>query len=151
MLIVFIKVSDISDSCNTELSSKTSLINHIKAVHEGITYNCNVCQLRFSQQSNLKTHIRSQHTSIRYPCKICDNQAKRQSHLTTHIQNIHKDNVICPECNKSLKQYSLTNHKKRFHSSEIPFYNCSICSYQTTDNRSLKNHIKMAHLKIHIY
>ena len=121
----------------------------MKSIHEGVTYECNICHLRVTQKSNLTFHINTVHfRKRRYSCKICDFESTK-SHLLRHIENVHhnSEKIICTECNKSIRKMSLSAHMKIFHSGEQPQYSCSFCTFQTIHKHYLKKHVVKVHQK----
>ena len=78
---------------------------------------------------------------------MCDDQATSLANLSHHVRNIHENcNVICTDCNKTLKQWSLARHRKSFHLNEEPqIQKCNICTYQTIHTSSFRRHVKAVH------
>ena len=89
------------------------------------------------------------HLKERFPCKICAYQATFRNNLSHHVKNVHQkiENIICTECNKSIKKKSLNQHMKLFHSGNQPLHNCNICTYQSVYLWNLQKHIKNVHQK----
>ena len=120
-------------------------------MHEGVKYNCNICQYSATHKVLLSSHVRTIHLQERnFQCSTCDYKTTDQSHLTRHIEIKHnpRENFVCADCNKSIKPGSLYGHRKYFHSGEQPKHMCNICTFQTNRKDSLKNHIIVRHKKL---
>ena len=133
--------------CDKEYKSQSGLRAHKITVHEGKRNKCNICEYSATQKSSLSVHIKISHLQQSFKCRICDYQATFKHHLTIHVNNIHqtRERVKCPDCNKSLKQWSLSGHRKSFHSGEEPQFSCNICTYQTNRKFDLTKHIRNMH------
>ena len=143
-----ISLQIISHFCDKEYTYSSHMQNHHKSVHEGVTYDCNICPSTFTQKLNLSNHIKSVHFKERsYQCQICDYQATQKSHLSRHVKNVHQksDNINCSECNKHIKKMSLKIHMKNFHSGEQTLYYCKICTFQSIHQGALSTHVKNIH------
>ena len=107
-----------SSICNKNFKSSSSVLNHKKSLHESIKFNCNFCEYSFTTKENLQQHTNSIHFHQKYPCAKCDFQAATEGTLWRHNKNIHqtKENVICHDCNKSMKPHCLNKHRRLFHS-----------------------------------
>ena len=62
---------------------QSHLRTHKMAVHMGIKYSCNQCDMKFMEQGSLKTHEMLVHEGIRYSCNQCDFKANYKSYLKT--------------------------------------------------------------------
>ena len=49
------------DSCDGSYASQGALYNHKKAKHEGVAYNCNICDFTCQQKNSLKVHMSKKH------------------------------------------------------------------------------------------
>ena len=58
---------------------------HIKAIHEGLKYDCNKCDYRANKKNNLIAHKKSKHDRFRYDCNHSESTFTLQGSLTTHI------------------------------------------------------------------
>ena len=54
--------------CDHRANGKSSLIRHIKSVHEGVKYECNQCAYRTTKQVSVTCHIQSVHEGVKYDC-----------------------------------------------------------------------------------
>ena len=60
--------------CGKSLTTKTTLAQHISAIHEGNKpFKCDNCDYKCSSKGNLKTHVESVHGGKKpFKCDICD-------------------------------------------------------------------------------
>ena len=86
--------------CAHKASSQGNLSKHIKAQHEHRDkYRCESC----NKEEHLRGHIKSAHEGIRYNCNICQYRATMKGDLTRHKESIHfKKRFPCQLCNYSL-------------------------------------------------
>ena len=101
-------------------SSKCNLKMHIKSIHEGVYYTCDICGKKCSQMSNLKKHIHSQHSNTKLKCGIegCPYEHKNRDYLSQHRQIFHfNKKPKCTNCNATFSKFS-TNYRK--HLDNIP-------------------------------
>ena len=131
---------------NTKYSS---LWIHNKSVHEGVTYDCSICQSTFTQKIHLSQHIKSVHFKETYQCKLCDYQATQKGDLSRHVKNVHQksENSHCSECNKSIQKKYLKRHMKIFHSGEQTLFNCKVCTFQSIHQDAVSKHVRNVHQK----
>ena len=139
--------------CNYQATQQDTLTKHKKSVHhksvhEGVTYNCNICQSTFRLKGGLSQHIKSVHMQETHQCKICEFQATQKVGLSRHIKNVHEksENINC-ECNKSIQRRYLKQHMKLFHSAEQTLYSCNLCTYQSIQQSAVKQHALKVHQK----
>ena len=62
----------------------------MKTVHEGVKFDCKLCDYKANRKSNLSQHVKSIHEGIKYDCKLCDYKAKQRNSLTKHVESIHE-------------------------------------------------------------
>ena len=97
---------DIQD-CDFKTKSTSHLKLHKKSVHEGIKYQCDLCDrsynfpgymslkllyLRYVQKhfiGDLRRHKKTTHEGLRYPCQYCDFTASQTQTLKNHIAKHH--------------------------------------------------------------
>ena len=72
-------------------------------MHEGVKYNCNICQHIATHIGNLRLHVKAIHLKEKYQCKICKYQATRKSSLSIHISNVHQNSENI-NCHKSVQK-----------------------------------------------
>ena len=134
--------------CGNLYSCKRDLNRHIKSVHEGIKYPCNLCDYEANQQISLRSHVKSIHEGVRYECEHCDKEFSHKSDLTIHIKGKHEGFTY--ECDKCNQQFS----KKRFLKAHIESkhegirYSCNQCEQQFIAKSSLQRHVASIHEEV---
>ena len=103
--------------CQLSYSSKSHLVRHVKAEHEGVRYPCTQCDYKATQLGNLEVHVKSKHEGVRYPCQKCDYKSAFPSALDRHVKAEH-DGVR---------------------------YKCQYCDYEAKFQSALKYHMKTKH------
>ena len=58
-------------------------------IHDGVKYDCNLCDYKATQLGNLRTHVQSKHEGIKIPCNICDQQLNSKASLNMHMKAKH--------------------------------------------------------------
>ena len=115
--------------CNKYFTAKGNLKKHIRGQHDGITYDCDICEYKGKQSTNLKYHKKVRHGVVDPSCKISTGTAK------------------CDSCEKTFSDKSnLRRHMKSDHEGVV--YPCEFCSYRAKQNVQLKSHIQRIHSKI---
>ena len=103
-----------------ETALKSTLKNHIEAVHERIKpFKCNICHFEFAHKGDLKKHTDFVHEGIKlFKCHLCDYKAARKNTLKTHIESVHEG---------------------------IKPFKCKECDYEAAYKSSLKKHMESVH------
>ena len=65
-------------------SHQGSLATHKQSNHDGVRYDCDMCDYQATIQSNLARHKQSKHEGVRYDYVLCDYQSTQQGTLATH-------------------------------------------------------------------
>jgi KRAB domain-containing zinc finger protein len=83
-------------ACDLAFGRKSTLMSHIKAVHEDERFYCELCDLVFKKKHSLQVHIKHQHTNERpFLCDKCHKGfAARHilnKHLKIHLEKPYKD------------------------------------------------------------
>ena len=108
--------------CNKKLTSKVTLNNHIKQVHDKSNHvKCEHCPNTYAYPSELKKHILSKHTAkTKFPCSYswCSYVTNRKQDLKIHTQRVHEKELRykCTLCEGQfhepaiLQKHMLTEH-----------------------------------------
>ena len=102
---------------------------------------CNVCHTSYDKISLLNIHIKNVHTGRSWKCEICLKAYKTKGDLRKHMVK-HDPNwqgTFCGIC--SQRFVSISSHRSRVHEKKI--FSCEICTKQFTDRRKLTEHIIM--------
>ena len=54
--------------CEYNATPKYKLRVHVKSVHEGVKYDCDVCDYKATTKSYLQLHVKSVHDGLKYDC-----------------------------------------------------------------------------------
>jgi hypothetical protein len=128
------------DQCDYQVKYQASLERHIKAVHEGKTYNCTLCDFKSTTSHHLKIHVEGEHEGITHDCEYCGKQFKQKVHLKTHVDGMHKGvTYACTFCSYVSRQKSHLNHHIKTIYQGNP-HKCDICGVIYAHNGQLKQH-----------
>ena len=75
------------------------LLQHQRAVIEGVRYSCIQCDHRATTKTQLKNHQKSVHENIKHRCVDCDFKASSAGSLLKHKRSIQGIRYLCNECN----------------------------------------------------
>ena len=55
------------DQCDYKATTKSTLVTHMKSIHEGVTYPCEQCGYKANRKHHLLKHLKSKHEGVKYP------------------------------------------------------------------------------------
>ncbi|XP_063632122.1 PR domain zinc finger protein 5-like [Cydia splendana] len=131
--------------CGTGFVTKYRLKVHIKSMHVGGSFPCEICKKVYTTQQKYKNHVDTVHKLVkRFKCPKCPERFseyfRRQKHLV-QIHNLAPLQYKCNVCDKSFdRRYTLSRHMKRDHLEERD-YQCQLCSYKCFTNNELTVHM----------
>lgn len=133
--------------CDRKFPSKNNYENHVKAIHEGVTYTCDVCGKVCRYSGDLTVHKKVHDPDYQPPkCEICDKTFNFASAKLYHMNRVHgniKNTYVCEVCGLSVtSSTSLRDHMMR-HTGEKPI-SCDFCGKSFIRQQSL-----MVHLRVH--
>ena len=127
------------DKCDTELSDKKSLKNHILEAHGMELFACEICNVSFAGKSNLTQHLRSK--SHEY---TMENKIKKES-PTKNKHEILENNHKCHQCNKRFPSSAfLIRHVNIVHELKENF-KCFTCHECFKNAKDLNEHLEDEH------
>ena len=107
------------DGCDFIARTQSSLISHMKIVHEEILFKCNICDYSSPRKGDLNRHVGEKHLKMKLHCLKCDYQCIRKSQLKAHIEKHHVNCATCGDfcegdyhhrsCNIKVKQEVVDN------------------------------------------
>jgi predicted RNA-binding Zn-ribbon protein involved in translation (DUF1610 family) len=84
--------------CDDKNSLKQWLSQHIKSIHEGVTYDCDKCDFSSKMLRTFNQHIKSIHERGKYNCEKCNFNTAYTNRLVQHMTKIHGG--VTYECDK---------------------------------------------------
>ena len=130
---------------------------HVKAVHQGIKYDCDQCDFQSGYKNFLRIHIKKVHELYRHKCNLCDELFTNSVNLRNHIRFVHEGlHYICQICNRPhTHKRGLDRHLVNHHTvsslvdmNEIQEYNCGSCLFQTTNRILIRTHVTKFHKEL---
>ena len=81
--------------CQLQLAAVAdALSRHISSVHEGIKYDCEVCQKRYTSKNNLKYHMEVAHENADlYKCEFCEKNFITKEGFRHHLKICNKFSI----------------------------------------------------------
>ena len=120
--------------------------------HDGLTFDCFICQTKCKRPDSLKIHIKSFHSDEQHQiqCLNCGQAFKRSDKLKNHMESVHTHKAPtrklyeCNQCERVFKhKEKAKKHARRAHNGLS--FDCSICETKCARQDALKTHIKSSH------
>jgi len=122
---------------------------HIKNLHSGMIFMCDICDYQGKSKTLLKEHMARHGEKEKVPCKSCGKSIfkgdLRRHHRLYHDENWQKM-IPCPVCGKEFKKKQLPKHMKSVHAKRT--YECDLCEYKARDKYNLRLHVSKMHLGV---
>ena len=144
----------VCDLCGFVARRPDAMRQHRLSRHEGVSFKCDKCPKVFMQERNLKSHVKQVHESEPLLCDQCDYKTQREDTLKKHKMNMHGkpedrndlNKIACDACEFSTTRLdTLRHHKLSVHQGVR--YNCPECDKFFTQERNMKMHVKVIHLR----
>ena len=151
-------MSDHCDKCDYVTSNPSSLLNHIKAVHEKVKrFHCDLCDYACYYGYDLKKHkqfhennplfegkqhlwttnkLQNKNSNHEEKCNLCDFTVKNPFALKQHIESVHEKvkKYYCDVCNFGFyHSFGLKKHYKRIHGKDLLLKD--LANYQPTKEK----------------
>ena len=134
--------------CEYQTHARTSLLSHIKSVHEAVRFPCDHCSYEGTTASNLRSHIIAKHETEPLRCKDCDFTTRWRQALYTHKKShdqVGGFKYPCAQCEyKATSETSLQKHIQNTHNG-YNGYACDQCDFKGTTKSILKEHSHTTH------
>ena len=103
--------------CGHQATTKGSLTQHKRALHERVRYPCSACGKQFSLKGDIFQHKRAVHEGVKFPFRECNYQSTTKGNLAKHKKAVH-EGVKYPwgHCGK---QFSRKNNLARHYESYL--------------------------------
>merc|ERR1719233_1339304 len=76
--------------CGKSFGRKRSLVDHVLARHQGVSYRCSDCGKSFTDRANLRMHVQTIHRGVSYKCTHCTRKGyTRKATLRRHMMRVH--------------------------------------------------------------
>nr|CAI5867009.1 unnamed protein product [Callosobruchus analis] len=141
----------------TECTYKTTNNSHLRRhmiAHTCITHKCIYCNKTLSSKQALDDHILNRHPDFIasvsgkvHECTECTYKTVCISQLRGHMAKHHNITIRCIYCNKifttkqRLDDHIIKAHPDFIASVSSKVHECTQCTYKTTDNSHLKQHM----------
>ncbi|XP_063911171.1 zinc finger protein 354C-like [Zophobas morio] len=136
---------DVLPKCNTcgkGFASKSAVIRHQLARHDGVYFICQICKKMYKAETDLKLHLRTHSADCeQFLCNLCSkvfyDKRKFKTHVKRHVEP--KKSQVCDVCGKMCK--NLNQHRKK-HDGEKSSV-CYFCGKRFYNTHNLKIHLRI--------
>lgn len=135
----------VCNQCGTGFVTKYRLKVHIKSMHVGGNFPCEICKKVFTTHQKHKNHVDTVHKMLkRFKCPKCPERFSEYFRRQKHLVETHGSAPLrykCNVCDKAFdRRYTLSRHMKRDHLEERDFQ-CQLCAYKCFTNNELRVHM----------
>lgn len=140
--------------CKKTLRSKSSLREHMGAVHAGLKpFKCTfpMCSKIFALKRGRKQHMNAMHiTKNAFDCPNCPRKFNYKSNLKRHLANEHGVGVIynCYSCKMSLYDRSKLQRHMNVKHTGLNLSKCSVCLKGFATKNQLQKHMNGKHSEV---
>lgn len=143
--------------CEKIFAKKRNLQEHILAVHNEKSFECEICLKMFSYKLARDRHLKTFHGNLKtHSCNQCQKSFESQVELENHAKYVHSSNAIeclkynCLPCKKSFASPGfLSRHQKTAHESGKPNikrgYRCKFCQEIFYHKYQQQKHLSQVH------
>ena len=134
------------DYVNNRLGTRIITIGQF---YQNDPYYIRRCKI-FTTSGNRNIHIRTLHRGQRFNCNLCNKSYTLNRNLALHIKQAHLgEGFWCQHCSKSFRTKQQLSHHLLSHTSEKP-HQCDTCNATFKYEQDLKRHIKTLHPSVKI-
>ena len=133
--------------CNTSYDKISLLHRHMKDVHTGRSWKCEICLKAYKTKGDLRKHMVKHEPN--WQGTVCDICSKRFVSILSHKRTVHEKKTLlsCEMCNKLFTDRGkLKEHKKMHEVTDPAEYQCQLCTKTFSSNWKLNVH-KRCHIK----
>ena len=109
------------NDCDYKARRSSSMFQHQRAKHQGVSFHCGECDSKFESEGGLKLHTDNKHREIRFKCPKCDYMATMKGNLKIHEQALH-ENIKYP-CSGKCSYIASTPRSLSWHSQKCKWLN----------------------------
>ena len=136
--------------CGESFTSNDCLKGHVRKVHQGQLFTCDICEKSTSTIHTLKRHHRLLHEKTRlFQCDSCPKVFKLKFMLATHVRRIHGeiDTKVhkCTKCEKAFECKARMRAHFLFAHEGIREFQCNFCQRFFSLGTQLNVHIRDTH------
>lgn len=138
--------------CNRQFKQRIRLIEHVRTVHFGETYQCSQCNKSFESKGYLVKHMAVHAETKIFECDFCGKNYAQKFQIRCHLQAVHLINQPDPMyecqidgCSKKFANVQKLNHHMKYLHNPNP-NNCRKCGKLFTRKSDLDEHMK-THIK----
>ena len=125
--------------CKMSLTSKKSLDEHIKNIHEHICQHCPTRTSVISSEEDLKQDIEDEHTRSTIHNNNCEESFPGKNEVEIHVGEKHK--FLCEHC----EMVTTTNGDSEEHTISTHSFLCVTCNISFTTEKACSIHKKTVH------
>ena len=112
-------------------------------------YRCKICGSSFKLRHHCSDHIKAIHQQLSYPCEVCNKRYKSKRALKMHLLDHQDQGVVtnveayhrCQICKKAfLRRHQFENHVRVRHGTMM--FPCHLCDKRFTHEELLHSHMK---------
>lgn len=150
---------NIGNEDNSDNNDKQPKKPSVAKDDERIYRKCKLC-FRTVKRSGYKNHLKDVHSGVSYPCDLCYHKFTRKINMLNHVDSVHKNDlhwldeqkkakftpeeckVDCENCDKKF----ITEESMKFHSDKVHGngnFECENCVRKFSDSLRLKKHQKI--------
>ena len=131
------------EGCDKKYQKKGDLEDHIRIIHLGIAYKCDVCCKEFQTKTGLRCHKMTHEGTEPYRCDTCGKRFTFKTTYTSHMARHTGEYPYKCTCGKSYRHSSSLTYHKQVCGSHGPVtrVSCDVCSKTFKSTKTLRDHM----------